>query len=189
MPPVCRGLPNRRDYLTLPSAAEFLQAASRITGAPTAQLASSESRAAAVTSESRPFRLHTLSRQAVRGPVQSLKAARGIHALVPREFAERQIVRPRLWAWMPRSCRWSSLPLSQWAGTGQLVPENRTQVTSAPLASPSPRAGPAPGRSSESTSADRECGTDGASGADVTSQLVASQLVSLPDPAAPAVRS
>jgi len=40
MPPVRRGLPNRRDYLTLPSAAEFLQAASRITGAPAAQLAS-----------------------------------------------------------------------------------------------------------------------------------------------------
>src|SRR6185437_15991844 len=40
MPLVRRGLPNRRDYLTLPSAAEFLQAASRITGAPAAQLAS-----------------------------------------------------------------------------------------------------------------------------------------------------
>ena len=97
--------------------------ATTITGALTAQLASSESRPAAVTSESRPIRLHTLSRQAVRGPVQSLKAARGIHALVPREFAERQLVRPRLWAWMPRSCRWSSLPHSQWAGTGRLVPE------------------------------------------------------------------
>jgi len=116
--------------------------ASRITGALTAQLASSESRPAAVTSESRPIRLHTLSRQAVRGPVQSLKAARGIHALVPREFAERQLVCPRLWAWMPRSCRWSSLSLSQWAGTGRLVPENQTQVTPAPLASPSARAGP-----------------------------------------------
>jgi hypothetical protein len=81
MPPVRRGLPNRRDYLTLPSAAEFLQAAIRITGASAAQLASSESRAAAVTSESRPFRMHTLSRPAVRGPVQSLKVARGFMPL------------------------------------------------------------------------------------------------------------
>src|SRR5690242_5781362 len=38
-------------------------------------------RAAAVASESRPFRLHTLSRQAVRGPVQSLKVARGFMPL------------------------------------------------------------------------------------------------------------
>jgi hypothetical protein len=31
---------------------------------------------------------------------------------------------PRLWAWMPRSCRWSSLSLSQWPPeTGGLVPE------------------------------------------------------------------
>ena len=45
-----------------------------------------------------------------------------------------------------RGCRvraaGNSLPLSQWAGTGRLVPENRTQVTPAPLASPSVRAGP-----------------------------------------------
>ena len=54
---------------------------SRITGASAAQLASSELRPAAVTSESRPFRIHTLSRQAVRGPVQSLKVARGFMPL------------------------------------------------------------------------------------------------------------
>jgi hypothetical protein len=44
---------------------------------------------------------------------------------------------------MPCSRTWSSLPLSQRAGTGHLVPGSRTQVTPAPSASRSVRADPA----------------------------------------------
>jgi hypothetical protein len=74
-----------------------------------AQLASSESRPAAVTSESHPFRIHNLSRQAVRGPVQSLKVARG---LMPLSLVS-----------SPRDSTRHGRPGSSGVGTGRLVPE------------------------------------------------------------------
>ena len=40
------------------------------------------------------------------------------------------------------SCRWNSMPLRSWKAAGRHVRENRTQVTSAPSASQSARAGP-----------------------------------------------